>query len=185
MASHTPEGHTSGTVEPADIDHGAHAFPPFDSANFASTLIWLAITFGLLYYLMSKIALPRVENILHTRADKIRQDLNQAYAAREKSEKAAAEQDKTIAEAKAKAQSLAQQTQAKINAENDEKRHALEANLSAKLAVAEKQIIETKAKAMSNVETIAADAASAIVERITGKPADQNAVKAAVAQAKA
>ncbi|VFU07252.1 F0F1 ATP synthase subunit B' [Methylocella tundrae] len=185
MASHTPEGHTSGTVEPADIDHGAHAFPPFDSANFSSTLIWLAITFGLFYYLMSRIALPRVENILHARAGRIRQDLHEAHAAREKSEKAAAEQDKTIADARAKAQALAQQTQAKINAENDEKRHALEADLNAKLAASEKQIVETKAKAMDNVGMIAADAAAAIVERITGKPADQNAVKAAVTQAKA
>jgi F-type H+-transporting ATPase subunit b len=185
MASQTPEGHNSGTVEPADIDHGAHAFPPFDSTNFASTLIWLAISFGLLYYLMSKIALPRVENILETRAGKIAKDLEEAHLARERSEKAAAEHDRTIAEAKAKAQALAQQTHAKINAENDEKRHSLESDLAAKLAEAEKQILETKEKAMANVESIAADAAAAIVERITGKPADAKAVAAAVAQTKA
>lgn len=185
MASHTPEGQTSGTVEPADASHGGHVFPPFDPTNFTSTLIWLAISFGLLYYLMSKIALPRVENILHTRAGKITQDLHEAHLAREKSEKAAAEHDRTIAEAKAKAQALAQQTHAKINAENDEKRHSLESDLAAKLAEAEKQILETKEKAMASVESIAADAAAAIVERITGKPADAKAVATAVAQAKA
>jgi F-type H+-transporting ATPase subunit b len=184
MASPSPQGHTSGTVEPADIDHGAHAFPPFDSSNFASTLIWLAISFGLLYVLMAKIALPRVEKILHTRANKIAGDLQEAHAAREKSEKAAAEQEKKIADARAKAQAVAQQTQAKINAENDEKRNALEADLNGKLAAVEKQISETKAKAMANVGSIAADAAAAVVERITGKPADAQAVAAAVAEAK-
>jgi F-type H+-transporting ATPase subunit b len=184
MASPTPEGHTSGTVEPADIDHGAHAFPPFDSSHFASTLIWLAISFGLLYYLMSKIALPRVEGILKSRADKIASDLQSAHAAREKSERAAADHDKTIADAKAKAQALAQQTQAKITADTDAKHHALEAELNAKLASAEKQIVETKTTAMASVESIAKDAASAIVERLTGRPADAKAVAAAVAKAK-
>jgi F-type H+-transporting ATPase subunit b len=184
MASPTPEGHTSGTVEPADVGHGAHAFPPFDSAHFASTLIWLAISFGLLYYLMSKIALPRVENILKARADKIASDLKSAHVAREKSEKAAADHDRSIAEAKTKAQGLAQQTQAKINAETDAKHKALEAELNAKLASAEKQIVETKTTAMASVESIAKDAAAAIVERLTGRPADPSAVAAAVAKAK-
>ena len=184
MASPTPEGHTSGTVEPADIDHGAHAFPPFNSSHFASTLIWLAISFGLLYYLMSKIALPRVEGILKSRADKIASDLQSANAAREKSEQAAADHDKTIAEAKAKAQALAQQTQAKINADTDAKHHALEADLNAKLAGAEKKIVETKTTAMASVESIAKDAAAAIVERLTGRPANADAVAAAVAKAK-
>ncbi|WP_374306347.1 F0F1 ATP synthase subunit B' [Methylocella sp.] len=183
MATH--EGLTSGTVEPADIDHGAHAFPPFDSANFSSTLIWLAISFGVLYYLLKKIALPRVEDILETRQGKISGDLKEAHLAREKSEAAAAEHEKTIAAARAKAQALAQQTQAKISAENDAKRHSLESDLAAKLNAAEKQIFETKANAMANVETVAADAASAIVERITGAPADKAAIASAVSKVQA
>ncbi len=181
MASQKSDGLTSSTAEPAGEPH---TFPPFDSANFASTLIWLALSFGLLYYLMSKIALPRVEDILKMRGHKIAADLAEARAAREKSEKAAAEHDKTIADAKAKALALAQQTQAKINADADAKHHALEAELNAKLTNAEKQIVETKTTAMASVEGIAKDAAAAIVERLTGRPADANAVAAAVAKAK-
>lgn len=181
MASQQPNGLTSGTAEPAEHPH---TFPPFDTANFASTLVWLTISFGLLFYLMSKVALPRVEDILKTRADKIAADLREAHTAREKSEKAAADHDKTIAEAKAKAQALAQKTQATINAENDAKRQALEAELNGKLASAEQQIVETKTKAMANVDAIAADAAAAIVERITGRPADAKTVAAAVSGSK-
>lgn len=182
MASQQPNGPTSSTAEPAEHPH---SFPPFDTANFASTLIWLAISFGLLFYLMSRVALPRVEGILKTRADKIAADLRDAHVAREKSEKAAAEHDRMIAEAKAKAQALAQKTQASVNADTDTRRQALEAELNTKLGSAEQQIVETKTKAMANVDAIAADAAAAIIERITGRPADAKAVAAAVASSKA
>ena len=66
-------------------------------------LIWLSLSFGLLYLLMSKIALPRVESILHARADKIAKDIGEANAFRARSEEAAAAHDKTIADAKTKA----------------------------------------------------------------------------------
>lgn len=179
------EGHAASTVQPADEHHGGHAFPPFDSTNFPSTLFWLVISFGLLYLLMSKIALPRVESVLHNRQGKITSDLKEAHTAREKAEKAAATHERTIAEARGKAQALAQEAHAKIAAENDARRHALESDLAAKLATAEKQIVDTKSKAMQSVDAIVADAASAIVERITGRPVDKNAVASAVTQSKA
>lgn len=174
-----------GSEHPADMNEGASAFPPFESSNFASELIWLALSFGLLYLLMSKIALPRVENILQTRAAKLTGDIGEANAFRKRAEEAAAAHEKTIADARAKAQALAQETHARLNAEADAKRHALESDLNAKLAAAEGQIVDTKAKAMANVESIANDAAAAIVERITGKPAEPKAIAAALAATKA
>ncbi|WOJ88272.1 hypothetical protein RZS28_10485 [Methylocapsa polymorpha] len=177
-------GETSAEL-PADVGHGAGAFPPFESANFTPLLIWLVLSFGLLYLLMSKIALPRVENILQTRAAKLAKDLSEASAFHKRSEEAAAAHDKTIADARAKAQALAQETHVKLNAEADAKRHALESDLNAKLSAAETQIAETKAKAMANVEGIAGEAATAIVEHITGKPADPKAIAAALTATKA
>src|SRR6202045_5158194 len=103
MAGNEQEGHIAGTGTPATSGHGETSFPPFDPANFTPMLIWLALSFGLLYLLMSKIALPRVESILHARAHKITKDIGEANAFRARSEEAAAAHDKTIAEAKAKA----------------------------------------------------------------------------------
>ncbi|WP_395664313.1 F0F1 ATP synthase subunit B' [Methylocella sp.] len=165
---------------PVDIDHGAHAFPPFDPSHYPSTLFWLLVTFGLLYLVMSKFALPRVETILRERDEKISGDLKEAHLAREKAAAADAEHERKIAEARGKAQALAQQTQARIAAESDGKRHALEADLAGKLDAAEKRILETKAGAMQNVESIAVDAAAAIVEHLTGRPADTGAIAAAL-----
>jgi F-type H+-transporting ATPase subunit b len=176
--------YATSTQQPAPAPPGEKPFPPFDTANFVSLLIWLALCFGGLYLLMSKFALPRIEGILHARSAKINGDLHDAFAKRKEADQAAAEYQQTLSEARASAQALAQQTYARLAAENEAKRKAHEADLAAKLASAEAQIEATKAKAMANVEAIARETAAAIVEHITGKPADAKAINAAIAKSK-
>ncbi len=89
MAS-THEGHTSETQVPPGAEPDTGTFPPFDSANFVPVLIWLALSFGLLYILMSKIALPRVHDILVARQAKINEDLKNANKMRAEANAAAA-----------------------------------------------------------------------------------------------
>ncbi|MGD0632686.1 MAG: F0F1 ATP synthase subunit B' [Beijerinckiaceae bacterium] len=160
------------------------SFPPFDPATFSSTLVWLALTFALLYVVMSKVGLPRVASILKHRADQIRSDLAAAFKSREEANQASAAYDKTLAEAKASSQALAQETRARVKHEQDAKRVVIEAELNAKLQAAEAQIAERKASAMASVGEIAGEAAAAIVAHITGKSADPAAIAAAIAQAK-
>ncbi len=180
MATSAEHGHTEGTEVPA----GTSSFPPFDPANVTPLLVWLVLSFGALYLLMSKLALPRVETILHDRRAKIDGDLGAAFAKRTAAEQALADYQKTLADAKARAQALAQEAHARLTAEADAKRHALEAELAAKIAAGEAQIEAMKAKAMANVEQIAREAAAAIVEHLTGKPADAKAIAAAIAATK-
>ena len=161
---------------------GEAAFPPFDPGTFSSTIVWLFITFGLLYLVMSRLALPRVKGILATRSDKIHADLAAARKMRQEANEANAAYEKTLAEAKTKSQALAAETRAKVKAEQDVKRQSLEADLNGKLQTAEARIAEMKASAMANVGQIANEAASAIVQHITGKPADPTAIANAIAQ---
>lgn len=177
------DAHTAGTEVPGGAGH-ADVFPPFDTNHFAPQLVWLALTFGALYLLMSKIALPRVAGILQTRQARISGDLDGAAAMQKQAEEAGVAYERMLAEAKAKAQALAQQTQATLAAESDTRRKALDVDLNAKIAAAEAQIVETKARAMSNVDEIARDAAAAIVLHLTGKAPDAGAIASAVAAAK-
>lgn len=160
------------------------AFPPFDPTTFAPTLVWLVITFGLLYWLMSRIALPRVAEILETRRSRIEADLANAAAAQKSADEAAAAYEKTLADAKSNAQATAQQMRARITGESDVRRKSLEEGLNAKIAAAETQIAQSKAQAMSNVAAIAQDAASDIVKRLTGRAPDAAAISAAVSAIK-
>jgi F-type H+-transporting ATPase subunit b len=164
---------------------GGHAnFPPFDASTFPSQLLWLAITFGTLYYVMAKKVLPRVGAVIDDRKARIAKDLNDAAAMQQQADAAAKAHEKTLADARAKAQGVAQEARDKLAAEAEVKRKALEDELSAKLAVAEGQIATMRTQAMTNVESIARDAAGAIFERILGRPADQGAIAAAVSAVK-
>lgn len=180
MAESPEHGQTASTQVPKPAEGGSD-FPPFDSTNFAPILVWLVLTFGVLYLLMKKIALPRVEGILRDRRGKIDGDLGTAFAKREEADRASADYQKTLADAKARAQTLAQETHARLAAETEAKRKALEAELAAKFADAEAQIEATTAKAMGNVDQIAREAAATIIEHITGKPADPASIAAAFA----
>ena len=162
---------------------GAHArgpFPPFQKETFASQLVWFAIFFVVLYLLVSRIAVPRVGAILETRRARIAGDLAEAERLREESEAALAAYEKALAEARARAQAIGAETRAKLAAESEQRRKALEEELNAHLAEAEKTIAATKTAAMANVHGIAADAAAAIVERLIGTAPSPQAVAAAV-----
>jgi F-type H+-transporting ATPase subunit b len=184
MAKSTDHGLVEGTETHGGAGHAKGAFPPFDPANLAPLIIWLALTFGLFYLLMAKVALPQVADILKTRRGKISKDIHEAHAKRAEAQAAAAALEKNLVDARATALTLAQATQAKLTAEADAKRQVLEGNLNSQLAASEAKIAETKAAALSNVDAIAKEAASAIVAHLTGKPADDKAIAAAVAATK-
>jgi len=158
-------------------------FPPFDSHSFVSQLVWLVVVFGLLYWLMSRIALPRVGSILEARRGRIEGELADAHRMQRQATEASAAYDAKLADAKGRAQALAQETHEELTAATSARRHALEDDLNAKLAAAERQIEDTKGRALGSVAGIARDAAAAIVEHLTGKAADPQAIDAAIAGA--
>jgi F-type H+-transporting ATPase subunit b len=166
---------------------GAHdvGFPPFATETFGGQLLWLAITFGILYFLMSRFVVPQLSGIIEGRRQAIARDLDEAAAMKTRAEEAGAAYEKSLTEARSRAQALAQETRAKLGAEADAKRKALESDLAQRLAQSEATIAARKAEAMSNVRGIAAETATAIVERITGRAPSPQAVEAALDEIRA
>jgi F-type H+-transporting ATPase subunit b len=183
------DNHSTGALPASQLNtgteatpHGEHGggFPPFQKDTFASQLLWLAIAFGLLYLIASKFALPRVGGIIADRRARIDGDLAEAARMKEAADAAIASYEKSLADARARAQALAAETREKVNAQAEVRRKEVEANLQAKLADAEKTIATTRTAAMANVQGIAKDAAVAIVTQLTGKAPTEEAAAAAV-----
>ena len=162
---------------------GKPPFPPFDKETFASQLVWLVVFFVALYVVIKRLAIPQIGGIIEARSGKIDGDLAEAKRLKDQSDAAIAAYEKSLADARTRAQALAGETRDKLAAEAEVARKKLEAELNARLAKAEQTIATTKTSAMANVQGIAADTASAIVERLTGTAPSGAAVAAAVADA--
>jgi F-type H+-transporting ATPase subunit b len=173
------KGQKTGAHTEAEGGHGG-GFPPFESNTFASQLVSLLIAFVALYLIVSRIALPRVGSVIEARQDAIEGDLATAQKLKDESDAALKAYEAELAAARSRAQAISNETREKLNAASEAERKTLEDQLSAKLAEAEKTIAATRETAMSNVRGIAADAASAIVQRLTGVLPDGSAVNSAV-----
>ena len=172
------EGATSSVAHAGA--HEGSAFPPFDTHNFAPQFVWLVLVFGALYLLMSRIALPRVADILTTRETTINADLDSARATQAKAQTAAKHNDETLAAKKGEAQAIGREAQAKAAAEAAAHRAVAEQKLAQALAAAEQRIAAEKAEKMTHVEGVAKEAAAAIIAKLTGAEADAAAIDAAV-----
>ena len=181
-AGEAPAAEAGHTTEGTEAHGGgAGAFPPLDSKTFPSQLFWLFIFFALLYVLMSKVVLPRLARILDQRTAKIEGELAKAQSLKDETEGAIKSYEKALADARGKATSIGQDARAKMLSEVDTERHALEDTLGKKLADAEAKIGKSRAKAMAEVDGLAADTAAEIIAALTGAKVTKAAVTKAIA----
>lgn len=143
-------------------------FPPFDPTYFASQILWLVITFGAFYLIMSRVVIPRLAGILESRHDRITRDLDEAQRLKAEADAAHAAYEHELAEAKRNAHGIASEATDKAKQEAAAAREKVEAELAEKMAEAEARIAGIKAKAMGEVGTIAADTADEIVKQLIG-----------------
>ena len=158
-----------------------HGFPPFESEHFPSQLVWLAISFVLLYVLMSKIALPRIGSILAERNRLVSDDLAAAERLKEQSNAAHAAYEKALHDARNRAQTIASSTREQQAREAEALHKRLEAQFHDRFAAAEQSIAKSRAAAMGSVRAIAGETASAIVERLIGQQPRQEEIASALA----
>jgi F-type H+-transporting ATPase subunit b len=174
-------GGAKGATAHTEAEGGHKApFPPFQKDTFASQLVSLVIAFVALYLIVSRIALPRVGKTIDDRQNAIDRDLADAQKLKDESDSALRAYESELAAARSRAQAIGAETREKLSAASEAERKKLEERLSLKLAEAEKTIASTRATAMRNVRGIAADAAAAIVQRLTGIAPDGTSVNRAV-----
>ena len=155
----------------AEAAHGAAkpGLPQLDANFYAPQLFWLALTFAALYFLMSKVALPKIGDVISERAGRIQRDIEAAAKLKGETDKALADYEKALQDARGKASSIAKETRESLARETEAEKAKVEAQLAAKLQQAETRIAATKTKALSAVNDIAAETASAVVGRLIGQ----------------
>ena len=158
--------------------------PQLDPDTFSPQLIWLAITFIGLYFVMARMALPRIGNAIEHRRDRIANDLDQAQALKEATDRAIASYEERMAQARSNAHAMAQETRQKLKDEVDAERARIDAELASKVAAAEKRIAKARGAAIDDMQTVAGDLAGDIVARLIGAKVTEAKAAKAVEQAR-
>jgi F-type H+-transporting ATPase subunit b len=154
--------------------------PQLNVETFPSQLFWLAISFVVLYILMSWIGLPRVTAAIDARRHRREDDLARAAEMKSEAEAANAAFQKTMAQARSEAQAAIKETTDRLAAEAAERQRALAGTLAQQVSDAERRIAEAKQQALSEVRGIAADVGRSVVEKLTGTAPNQERLAAAV-----
>lgn len=157
--------------------------PQLNVHTYVPQLFWLAVTFVILYVLMSKVALPKIGEVVEGRRQKLDGDLAAAERFRKDSEKALADYEKALADARAKAQGLANETRAKAQGLANEQRSRLDAELNQQVRSAETRINESRVKALAGLSDVAVEVVGEVVGRIGGSAPQADELKSAVASA--
>ncbi len=154
--------------------------PQLNMGDYLPQLVWLVITFVILFLIMWKLALPRVASVLETRKEKIDSDLEGANSMKREAEKVLAAYEASLSEARASAQTTIAERLQEMAAAAGERKTAFEAKLAEQTAADEARVAAARDQAMANIRDVAAGAAQAATARLIGVDVDKTALDAAI-----
>ncbi len=165
------------------VEHGAEAggagMPQLDFSTFPNQIFWLLVTLVVVYFILSRVALPRIASVLAERQGTITNDIAAAEELKTRAQEAEAAYDKALVDARAEAAKIVADAKAEIQAELDVEMQKADAEIAAQTAESEKAIAEIQAGAADAVKTVAKDTAKEIVAALGGK-ADARSITAAI-----
>lgn len=164
----------------ADTAAPGPGMPQLDVTTFSNQIFWLVVTMVVLYFVMSRVALPRISAVLADRRGTITSDIAAAEEYKLKAQQAEEAYHKALADARAEANRIVEAAKADIQAKLDVQLAKADAEIAAKASESERRIAEIRDSAMEMVAEVSKDVTKDILESFGGK-ADARSVNAAVA----
>jgi F-type H+-transporting ATPase subunit b len=157
----------------------AVGMPQLDFSTWPNQIFWLLVTLVVIYFVLSKIALPRIGAVLADRKSTITNDLAAAEELKQKAVAAEKAYNDALANARTEAAKIVAQAKAEIQKDLDAATAKADAEIAAKAAESEKSIAEIRDGAAAAVSEVAKDVAAELVAALGGA-ADAATVTAAV-----
>jgi len=154
--------------------------PQLNFEWFPNQIFWLVVTLVAIYFILDRIALPRIASVLADRHDTIQRDLEKAEELKQKAVEAEDGYNKALADARVEASNIVAAAKADIQKDLDKAIAKADAEIAAKAAEGEVKIKEIRDNAMKAVRVVATDTATAIVDAVMPTANDTKAVEAAV-----
>ncbi|NKD46185.1 F0F1 ATP synthase subunit B' [Haematospirillum jordaniae] len=157
--------------------------PQFEPSTFASQLFWLAVTFTLLYVLVSRYAIPRLGEIMEQRQRTVEDDLDRAKQLKAETETSIRAYEKALTDARSKAQDLLRQAQEEVTRQAEIRNREVSVRLAAQIRDGEDRIAKARDAALVSVRDLASVVASDAAAKLSGVAFDAERVRSAVADA--
>ncbi|KAG1713825.1 ATP synthase subunit b 2 [Nymphon striatum] len=167
---------------PAGAETGGTSMPQLDFSTFPNQIFWLVVTLLVIYFILSRVALPRIGAVLSERQGTITNDIAAAEELKQRAEEAEAAYDKALVDARAEAGKIVADAKADIQADLDVQMQKADAEIAAQTAESEKAIAEINSGAEAAVKAVAKDTAKEIIAAMGGK-ADAKTITAAITAA--
>lgn len=168
----------------ADDGDATGSMPQFDPSVIEPQLVWLVITFGVLYFLMARVALPKVSRAQQDRAQRISGDLDQAEKFRSEAGDLEEQLERRLANARAEAGTAIAAAQEEAAETANRQLADLTARLDSELEAAESRIADASAEVRSEIEDMATGLCRDIVDTLVNESPSDTAVRDAVRAAR-
>ena len=154
--------------------------PQLNPEFWISQIFWLTLTFGILYFVLSKMILPKISANLELRKSQIQENIEAADKQRNESEKKLKEYDEIILKTKIDANNIFKNARDKAIKDINLKREALDNQIDEEIKKAEKEINNLKKDAPEKINKIAIETSSIILKKVIGAEVNNSSISAIV-----
>jgi len=154
--------------------------PQLNPECWISQIFWLTITFGILYFVLSKFILPKISTNLEFRKSQIVENIEAAEKQREESELKIAEYEKIVQNSKDEAKNYFKKAREKLFKNISVKKDSLDKELNLEIKKAEAEIQELRNKAPEKINKIAIEASKDILQQLIGEEVNSSSISAIV-----
>lgn len=145
--------------------------PQLDPTTFIPQLFWLAVTFGVLYFVMARLALPRVIDTIEGRNAQIAQDISAAEKIRKECQELEIAHKTLLTEAREKAATFLKEERAQIESQLTEQTKSFANDMQSKLRAAETNIATVRSLGIAEAKNLSTEISDAILTRLTNSRA--------------
>jgi len=151
--------------------------PQLDFSTFPHQIFWLAVTFCLLYFVVSKFCLPTIREVLQNRQSRISSDIKNAEMLKEQAKESEADFNQALAAAKRKAGEFIANAREKVK-EEEAKRHAkLDENFEKQQKEAEQRVARLKIEAKEKLLPLMTESAIEMLQSLSHNKVDKEEVQ--------
>ncbi|WP_294173866.1 ATPase [uncultured Sphingomonas sp.] len=149
---------------------------------YASQLFWLAIVFGAIFLIVGLGMVPKIQGTVDKRDARIAADLQEAATARETADRLEEQYREQMDRSRAESAKLAAEAKAEAARATEARVSEADRFAAGKLELASRRIAEARSSAKAEIETVASEAAAAMVQRVAGMTVEPAVAQVAVQQ---